>query len=360
MIARFLAIASLLVAVSSSAATKPQSIILVIGDGMGPAHFTAMQLLRGDESKMGTFPITGLVITECEDSVVTDSAAAATSIACGVRTKYRAVGVDANGKPVETVLEIAEKTGRSTGLVTTANFFDATPAAFAAHTGSRYSTATIIDQMLTKGIELIVGGGLTSLGKKDVDTLSTIAARHKYVAAQSLADLERARGDRILGVFTTQKFEVEVPDATLPQLAAWAIERLSRDKDGFFLMVENEGTDGASHNNATAEVEASLRSIDETINVVLEFASRHPEVLVVVTGDHETGGLQIAPEKVGGTLELQWATGSHTGEMIPIFAKGPGAESFQGLMRSSDIGKRLKELARRNAGGRKATITLKH
>ena len=357
MIARLVLLATLAIGSTAAPATKPKSIILIIGDGMGPAHFTATQLLRGAESKLSTMPVTGLVITECTDSPVTDSAAAATAIASGVKTKYRAVGVDAEGRPVGTVLEAAEKRGWSTGLVTTANFWDATPAAFAAHTPSRNSTAIIIGQMLSSNVEIIVGGGSTQLGTKDIDTLDTLTARHKYVGARSLSELQAAKGDRILGVFPTQKNEVEVPDAPLPQLASWAIDHLSHDKDGFFAMIEHEGTDGSSHNNDTLAFEASARSFDETVNVALEFQSRNPDVLVVVTGDHETGGLQIAPEKIGATLEFRWATGSHTGEMIPIFAKGPGAETFMGLMYSSDVGKRLKSLV--EIPRRRATITVR-
>jgi alkaline phosphatase len=361
MFARLVLALSLSIALSVSAAppTRPKSIIFVIGDGMGPAHFTATQLLRGDESKLSTMPVTGLVITECIDSPVTDSAAAATSLACGVKTKYRAVGVDGEGRPIGSVLEAAEKLGKSTGLVTTANFWDATPAAFAAHTASRYSTAIIIGQMLSSGVEIIVGGGSTQLGTKGLDTLPVLAARHKYATAQSLGELQALKGNRILGVFPTQKNEVDVPGAPLPQLASWAIEELASDKDGFFIMIEHEGPDGSSHNNDTLAFEASVRSFDETVNVALEFASRNPDVLVLVTGDHETGGLQVAPEKIGGTLEFKWATGSHTGEMIPIFAKGPGAESFMGLMYSSDVGKRLKGLVETDASRRRATVTLR-
>ena len=357
MIARLILVATLAVGASAAPATKPKSIIFIIGDGMGPAHFTATQLLRGSESKLSTMPVTGLVIPECLDSPVTDSAAAATAIACGVKTKYRAVGVDGDGRPVGSVLEAAEKRGWSTGLVTTANFWDATPAAFAAHTPSRYSTAIIIGQMMSSGVEIIVGGGSTQLGTKDIDTLETLTARHKYVGARSVAELRTASGDRILGVFPTQKNEVDAPGAPLPELASWAIEQLATDKDGFFVMIEHEGTDGSSHNNDTLAFEASARSFDETVNVALEFAARNPDVLVLVTGDHETGGLQIAPEKVGGVLELKWSTASHTGEMLPIFAKGPGAETFMGLMYSSDVGKRLKALV--ETPRRRATITVR-
>jgi alkaline phosphatase len=328
---------------------KPKNVILIIGDGMGPAHFTATRHLRGREFRTGELPVTGWVATSSANSIVTDSAAAATAYATGVKTNNRVVGLDAAGKKVTTALEIAETTGRATGLVTTADFFDATPAAFAAHEASRYSYESLARQMLQSGAEIVAGGGAQRFGTNafPTTTLESLAAEYGYTLVRSGAALTSAQDDRVLVCFPTERYEVDSPEASLPVLARWAIERLSRDGDGFFLMIESEGTDGTSHNNATDDLIRSVRSVDEVVGIALDFAAKHPDTLILVTGDHDTGGLQIQREKPDAPLELVWSTGGHTGEAVPIFAKGPGAERFTGLLENSDVGKRIQELLAR-------------
>ena len=325
-------------------APRPKSIIFLIADGSGAAHFTVAQMVRGTSFQIGRMTTTGLVATSpVADSRVTDSAAAATAFATGHLTKYRGVGVDAEGTPRETILELGEKLGKSTGLVTTTNFFDATPAAFAAHTPSRYEADLIVGQMLSSGAEVIIGGGLTRFGVEGRPAIDDVAASAGYTLARTAAELRTAGGDRLLGVFTTQKFEADFPEARLPELTRVALERLSRDSDGFFLLVEHEGPDGASHNKESESFLSSIVSFDEAVGVALDYAATRNDVLVLVTGDHETGGLQIHGEKEA-ELRLAWATGSHTGEAIPLFSIGPGAETLTGFMSGDELGRRLQAL----------------
>lgn len=325
-------------------AAAPKTIILLIADGAGSAHFTVGRLMRGPAFQIGRLTSTGLVAASpLEDSIVTDSAAAATAYATGVRTKYRYVGVDGAGTPHMTALELAEKKGKSTGLVTTANFWDATPAAFAAHTPSRYATDVIIGQMLASGAEVIIGGGAARFGVEGRASADAVANVAGYSLGRTAAELTAARGERILGVFPTDPEEVDFPGAPLPLLARFAIDRLSTDPDGFFLMVEHEGTDGASHKNMTDKFIASMVSFDETVGVALDYAESRPEVLIIVTSDHETGGLRIHPEK-GMEMQLAWGTKGHTGEAVPIFAKGPGAELFSGFLDAHEVGRRIHKL----------------
>lgn len=333
---------------SAGAATeppaRPKSIIFLIADGAGAAHFTVAQMIRGDSFQVGRMPTTGLVATSpVGGSRVTDSAAAATAYATGYPTKYAAVGVDADGRPRETLLEIGEKLGKSTGLVTTTNFFDATPAAFAAHTASRYEAELIVRQMLTSGAEVIIGGGLTRFGVEGRPTIEEVASSAGYTLARTAAELRAAPGERLLGVFTTQKLEVDFPEARLAELTRIALDRVSRDDDGFFLMIEHEGTDGASHGKDSDAFIKSMLAFDEAVGVALDYATSRRDVLVVVTGDHETGGLQIHGEKKE-ELRLAWATGGHTGEAVPVFALGPGADTLTGFISGDELGRRLQSL----------------
>lgn len=332
---------------ASTVDAHPKSIIFINGDGMGSAHFTVAKILRGSDFRIGRMPATGWVATRSANALVTDSAAAATAYSTGFRTNNRMVSVTPAGEPLMTAIEDARKTGRATGTVTTAEFFDATPAAFTTHNKSRYESEAIARSMMQTGSEVIIGGGAEDFGTTKVPvTLDALAQQYGYTFVRSGAELPTAKGAKILAVFTTEKNEVDSPQAPLPVLAKWAIDRLSQSSNGFFLLLENEGTDGASHSNASEDFEKAVQSLDETAGVALDYAAKHPDVLVIVTGDHETGGLQVQPEN-SEKLELRWGTKGHTGQAVPIFAFGPGASSFIGTLDNTDVGKRLQALLAR-------------
>ncbi|HLL24602.1 MAG TPA: alkaline phosphatase, partial [Kofleriaceae bacterium] len=313
-------------------AERPRGVVLVIGDGMGVAHVTLAQRLRGEAFALGRMPHVGLVMTRSASSPVTDSAAAATALATGVRTANRHVGIDAHGKPHPTVLEVAEARGMATGMVTTASFADATPSAFAAHHQDRKASHELAAQVLRSGADLLIGSRADALGV-EVPTLVDLA-RSGYRIPRTLDELRASLGP-VLTAFRSGIHDGDSPDAPLPVLAAWAFDRLADERAGFFLLVEHEGIDTASHHNASAELEASLRSFDETVGVLHALVDRRGDVLMVVTGDHETGGLQITDAGVA------WSTDGHTGEAVALFATGPGAEAFAGVHDLAAVGRAL-------------------
>lgn len=342
-----LGLAALLVAgaaVFAAPAPAPKNVILFIADGAGPAHYTAMKLRRGNDFQIGRMKVVGLATTFCSNRAVTDSAAAASSLATGFKVNYEALSVDAEGKPLPTVLEVAEKSGKVTGLVTTSYFPDATPAAFASHVTHRDQIAEIISQMLASGAELIVGGGQASLKDPKYAQVPELAAKQGYQFILNRADLDAApKSKPVFAVFTEQPRNVDFPDAPLPDLTRWAIGRLKGHAGGFFLMVEHEGTDSSSHQNNTADVNASSTSFDTAVGIALDFAAAAGDTLVVVTSDHETGGLRLAETK-SGRLRLEWSTVDHTAAAVPVFAFGPGSDGFAGFYDNTDVGKRLLEL----------------
>lgn len=344
---RSLTLALAFAAALSVAAQTPKNVILFIGDGMGPAHFTVARLNRGPDFQIGRMPVVGLVATQSANDAVTDSAAAATAYATGFRTNNETLSIDPAGQSRETVLEVAEKAGKSTGLVTTSYFWDATPAAFASHVIARSQALDIVKQMLRSGAELIVGAGGEKFGKANLPTLEELSATAGYTLARTRAELEATGAPHILGVFPSQPRDVDQPDAPLPVLTRWALDRLSADPDGFFLLVEQEGTDSSSHENNRSDMQASLRSFDTAVGIALDFAARRGDTLVVVTGDHETGALRISDTKTG-RVRLEFATIDHTGVAVPIFAFGPGSATFAGFFDNTDVGKKLLSLV----GGR--------
>ena len=320
----------------------PHGIILVVGDGMGVAHFALAGQLRGDDFEIGRLPHTALIDTVSADQRATDSAASATAYATGVRTKNHYLGIDADGRPHQTVVELAETYGMATGLVTTAPLADATPAAFVVHARDRHEAPAVTRLFVSGGVDVLVSGGLGKLGSGGVPSLEALAETGGYQVATTATELRAVGDGPVLAVLPSGPFDGDSPAMSLPALAEWAIERLARDPDGFFLLLEHEGTDSASHENDRAALEASLRSLDETVGVAMKFARARGDILVIVVGDHETGGLQLA-----GTWDEpadSFGSRHHTGAWIPLFADGPGAAFFGGLQENTAVGRALLEL----------------
>ncbi|NVB79257.1 MAG: alkaline phosphatase [Kofleriaceae bacterium] len=308
---------------------------------MGAAHFSLAKLLRRDRFQVGRLTEVGLVSTHSTSSLVTDSAAAATAYATGIKTANGFVGIGPDRRHHPTVLEVAERRGRATGLVTTAAFGDASPAAFAAHHDDRKDRRALARQIAQSGADLLISTGLESFGD-DLPPLETVAAIGGFQAVRTIDQLRAAGDAPVLAALRSGEDDGDSPDASLPMLAGWALEHLARDPDGFFLFVEQEGTDTASHHNACGHLQAAASSFDETVGVVLDFAEKRGDVLVVVAGDHETGGLQLTgtPDQI----ECRWATDGHTGGAVPLFARGPGASRFATYLDNAEVGKALLDL----------------
>lgn len=330
-------------AVRSMDEPVPKNIILFIGDGMASTHFTVLNQLRGSESTLPRFTSSALVTTHSASSSVTDSGAAATAMASGIKTTNAALSVTPDGREVETVLEIAERRGMMTGLVTTTGFWDATPAAFASHTLDRGDALGIAPQMLTSGVDLVISNGSEKFGVDGIPSIAEVADQFGYVAITNATGLVPTPG-KVLVLFPGNDLDLDHPEAPLPVLTRYAIEQLAGDPDGFFLMIESEGTDTASHRNETEAVLDSLRSLDEAVAIALDYAEANGETLVLFTGDHETGGFQIVPPDASGELKLEWFSGRHTGQALPVFAYGPGSDRFSGWIDNTDIGNWLKEM----------------
>ena len=258
-------------------------------------------------------------------------------------TELDLTGLDVVGDPHPTLLELAKREGKATGLVTTTAFWDATPAAFAVHTARREDVVAVIDQMLGSGVDLLVGDGAEQFGVGRLPALSDVAARYGWSLVTEPLALASAPSERVLAVFPSQPNDKDVPGARLAELARWALERLAKEPEGFFLVVEHEGTDRASHENAAADLMANLRSFDEAVGVVAGFARERGDTLVLVVGDHETGGLRVV-EDTTGRLVLEFGTRMHTGSLVPLFAEGPGAERFVGLYDNTEIFRKVRAL----------------
>lgn len=332
----------------SSNPLAPARVILFIGDGAGLGHWTVANLAPG-ELAVERFPVVGLIDTRGTSSRVTDSAAGATAYATGVRTFNGAIGVGPDSLPATTVLEAAEQRGLATGLVTNSSVTDASPAAFAAHVPDRGQQAEIASQMASHELEVLLGGGRGffdgSLRSDSRDLLTELRSRYTYVETPDELTAEPAEGtERLLGLFADQvMFEADAPMPSLPEMAAAALAVVDQDPDGFFLMIESEATDGWAHGNEDLDrITEAMLELDETIGLALEYRAGHPETLIVVVADHETGGLAVETDSTGARA-LDYTTGGHTWALVPLFAIGPGAERFAGILANARVGENLFE-----------------
>lgn len=325
----------------------PKSIILIIADGTGVGQYT-LSYYHNDRFSPAAFEHVGLMTTHPSTrNKVTDSASAATAYSTGVKTYNGAIGVDDDRQPLKTVLEYAQDQGMATGLVATSTITHATPAAFAAHVPSRDDHNEIARQLAVAGVTVIFGGGRQYFhsrdngGEQEVDLLVTMVARDIQIINHLSESIDPSRP--VVGLFAMDSLppanQGREPSTTA--MALRALEILDDDPDGFFLMVEESQVDWASHANEADRTLAEMASLNDLIDALLAYQLSHPEVLVVLVADHETGGLGVKNAADGGGLDAGWIHGDHTANMVPIFATGPGGEVFDAVVDNIFIGQTL-------------------
>jgi alkaline phosphatase len=330
--------------------------VLLIGDGMGAAYWTAARFASAPLS-VERCHVMGLVDTRSASAWITDSAAGATAYASGVRTFNGAIGVGPDSLPVPTVLEMARDRGWATGLVVTSSVTHATPAAFVAHVPSREEQFEIASELVASGVDVFLGGGASwfdaSSRPDGRDLLGEVRADYALVRnAGELGAVDLEATTRLAGLFADNHMP-PAADRTpsLPEMTRTALAVLDHDPDGFFLMVEGSQPDFQGHANAALDdVVAEVLDFDAAVGVVLDYADRHPETLVVVLADHETGGLAIetTPDSLlaRGEPVRPWAdytSTGHTAQMVPLFAAGAGAAAFGGIRSNFEVGQLLQE-----------------
>jgi alkaline phosphatase len=294
---------------------KPRNIIIMISDGFGPTAVTAAREYWGklnlDEILVGT------VRTRSHSSAVTDSAAGATAFATGVRTYNRAVSVDPDKQPLTTLLKEAKKIGMATGLVATSSISHATPAAFSSHALHRKLMYDIAAQQAELGIDLLLGGGredwlpLSDSGCRpdEKNLLEELVAKGYHQASYQKGVLNLSELPAI-GLFAqaNQDFVIDRDNnsgPTLPQMASKALSLLSKQPNGFFLMIEGSLIDHAGHINDPSTKLHEIKAYDDTVRLVLDFAQDNAQTLVVSVSDHETGGMSIG-RRVGNVSYYNW------------------------------------------------------
>jgi alkaline phosphatase len=322
-----------------------KNVILMIGDGMGIPDVYAAMTVSDKPLNIERCNNTGLQKTFSVDDYITDSAAAGTALATGNKTKNGVIGMDSLGNRLKSILEIAEEHGFATGLVSTSSITHATPASFIAHQSSRGSYEDIAKDFLKTDIDVFIGGGYDHFAKRAdklnlIDSLKT----RGYEVDTSLNMVLSSSSGKLAG-FTApihNPFRLKGRGDMLPQSSDKAIEILSKNEKGFFLMIEGSEIDWAAHSNYADILIDETLDFDKAVGVALDFAKKNGHTLVIVTADHETGGVTI----VGGdrkmhNVKLNFSTKDHTAVMVPVFAYGPGAEYFNGIYDNTEIFRKI-------------------
>ncbi|GGA30437.1 alkaline phosphatase [Paenibacillus physcomitrellae] len=373
---------------------KTKNVILFVGDGMGTAQRNAIRLATvGETGKlaMDDMPYSGLIHTS-STVPVTDSAAAATAYASGVKTYNGAIGVDEHKQSVKAIMEYAKDAGLSTGVVTTSQVTDATGAAFGSHVEDRSAQSDIAEQYLNDSkLDVILGGGedfwfpageqgafpdepAEDPSEKSKGTKGNLVEKAKqlgYSYVTSKSELEQATSSKLLGLFANEemfqqreegKGDLYNPVVPLADMTKKAIDTLAKNDKGFFLMVEEEATDEMAHNNNAALTIKAGQELDKSVQVAKDFAKQNPDTLVLVLADHETGGFSIEPvedtedesgdgiSKEDGPFAIKgsdqqfmvdWTTSGHTAVDVPVTAMGKNSVLFSGMFENTEVYNKL-------------------
>ena len=351
----------------ASVEQKAKNIILLIGDGMSISQVSAYRLLKGGPNSrisVDRFPYSGIVLTHAENAVVTDSASSATAYSTGHKTNNGALAMDSENNELENLTETLDQYGFVSSLLATSEVTHATPAAFAAHVDLRWKTDEISAQMMQSKVATFLGGGrhfflpeeMDGKRKDERNLLEEVSASHTLLTTKDeMNDFNDDKLGKIFGLFADEHLRsVDTPDnhasePSLSEMLQFAVKRsnqfIGNGCKGFFIMGEGSQVDWAGHSNSLEYLKREMQDLDSAVEWAFNYANENTDTLVIVTADHETGGLLIEPanptDYVGNDVKFSFNTaigrGSHTGVPVPIYAYGPGAENFTGTLDNTDV-----------------------
>lgn len=327
---------------------KVKNVILMIGDGMSLMHvYTAWAANRG-KLWLENAQATGLSKTWAVKKLVTDSGSGGTSLATGVKTVYHAVGVDPEGKPLTSLVDVAKELGKDAGMAVTCRLWDATPCDFCCHNIDRDKEEELVGDYPTSGVDFVFGGGAQKFtNRKDGRDIFKELQKKGYHVSRTLDDFfAYDKNSRIFAVPYDK--DTPLPDERgdlLARASMKGISLMNQNKNGFFMMIEGSQLDDYGHFNQLDLLMKETLDFDQTVGEVMKWAAKDGETLVIVTADHETGGLTLVNgNKDEGRVECCFSSKDHTGAMVPVYAFGPGAENFTGIFENTDVFKKIKKL----------------
>ena len=367
-----------------------ENVIYLIGDGMGFGAVSSLLLTEEGLTGFEMEPVIGLNETTSANNYVTDSPAGGTALATGTRTNNGYLGVDPDGNPLTSILKTAQSLGKKTGIVVNTVLTEATPGAFYAGVLSRKESYRIAEQFVESGVDVAIGSGLSAfVNRPDSVDLTASLIEKGYEVYLDWASVLRTEAERFVGILpmgdvhrrnttsktagaadgaevclaaqlaaaadlqadASEKADSLVCDPTtyLTQATAKALQTLEKNSpNGFFLMIESAIIDGYGHNNDSEGMILEMQEFDATLKLLVNYVTTHPNTLLVVTADHETGGTSVGYRSIRAdepaAVQLTFSTKGHTGTVVPVFAYGPGAELFGGVMKNYQIPQKIQDL----------------
>ena len=317
-----------------------KNVVLMIGDGMSLMHVYSAWTANRGKLYLDNSQAVGLSKTYCANELITDSGAGGTAIATGQKTNYHYVGVDVNGNELPSLITLSKQKGMSAGIAVTCRLWDATPADFCCHNIDRDNEYDLIADYVDCGADYVVGGGAQKFeNRPDGRNIFQELEAKGYQVARSWEEAKAIPSGKIFAV--TDPKDTPVPAERgdrLAQSALKGMDIMSQNKKGFFMMIEGSQLDDYGHFNDLDLLMQETHDFDRTVGAVFEWAAKDGETLVVVTADHETGGLTLVDGDLQkGEIQCKFSTGSHSGVMVPVYAFGPGSEHFTGLYENTAI-----------------------
>ena len=327
--------------------TKIKNVILMIGDGMSLMHVYSAWVANRGKLYLDNCQSVGLSKTYCANKLITDSGAGGTAIATGQKTNYHYVGVDTLGRPLKSLINLASEKGLSTGMAVTCRLWDATPADFCCHNIDRDAEAEIVTDYLNCGIDYVFGGGSKLFeNRADGRNLFNELRQKGYQTPRTWEELEKVKSGKVFAI--TDSVDTPLPAERgdlLARTSLKGIELLNQNKEGFFMMIEGSQLDDYGHFNDLDLLMQEVHDFDRTVGDIFKWAAQDGETLVIVTADHETGGLTLVDGDLNeGRIVCKFSTGGHSGVMVPVYAFGPGAELFTGIYENTAIFDKIKKL----------------
>ena len=319
-----------------------RNVIIMIGDGMGLEQVSCAWVLNHGKLNFDNFPYTGISRTWCTNELITDSGAGGTALAIGQKTAYSCVGVAADSTDVPSVLVKAKELGKRTGIAVTCHFADATPCDFACHNEYRYNQDDLIADYVECGVDYLSGGGtdwFTNVKRGDDRNIMTEMAEAGYNVVTTEDELMKADLP-VIGILSPDNLPIAKERGDLfRHTVARGLDLLSQGDKGFVMMIEGSCIDDWLHGNDIEKAMEELLDFDRTIGDVLEWAAKDGHTLVVVTADHATGCLTLQDGNLeDGEIGVHFASESHNGIAVPIYAWGPGSDRFIGIKENAEWG----------------------